>query len=366
MSTDTALVRVEKLRHYFGDGESRRQVLFDNSIALEPEEIAILTGPSGSGKTTLLTLIGAIRSVQEGRVRVLGRDLKGLSLRSLVEIRRDIGFIFQAHNLFESLTALENVVMSIQLSTGIPRPEMERRAKEMLERVGLGERLHFKPERLSGGERQRVTIARALVKTPRLILADEPTAALDQESGKAVIELFRELCRERQCAVLMVTHDARVLAAADRIVNMVDGRIVSDAVVREEVRMCEFLLRCPAFAALSPIVLADITEKMSRQPVQSGQAIEQRGEVSDKFYLIRSGSLNVYRDTSAGQTISVTLKEGEFFGEAALMSADPGDATVIAGPHTELYVLTRQDFQAAIEATASFNEQITRALFQRQ
>jgi putative ABC transport system ATP-binding protein len=366
VSGDTALVRVEKLCHFFGESESRRQVLFDNTIALEAGEIAILTGPSGSGKTTLLTLIGALRSVQDGSIRVLGHELRGLDVKSLVLVRRNIGFIFQLHNLFEALSAFENVMMAIELSPGIRRREMEKRSKEILERVGLGARLHLKPEALSGGERQRVSIARALVNGPRLILADEPTAALDKESGKGVIELFQELCREQKCGVLIVTHDARVLAAADRIVNMVDGRIVSDAYVREEVRICEFLSNCPAFAALSPIVLSDITEKMSRERVQAGQTIARAGEASDKFYLVRSGSLKVYREDSEGRTIATTLKEGEFFGEAALMTAEPTDATIVADSNTELYVLSRPDFQAAIEATASFNEQILRALFQRQ
>jgi len=366
MSPDTALVSVEQLCHYFGGGESRRQVLFNNTIALEPGEIAILTGPSGSGKTTLLTLIGALRSAEEGNIRVLGRELRGLDVKSLVQVRRDIGFVFQLHNLFESLTAFENVMMALELKPGLRRSEMGSRAKEMLERIGMGSKLHVKPEGLSGGERQRVSIARALVNHPRLILADEPTAALDKDSGKGVIELFQELAREQQCGVLIVTHDTRVLAAADRIVNMVDGRIVADAYVREEVRICEFLMKCPAFAALSPIVLSDITEKLSRDRVSAGQTIVRQGEESDKFYLVRSGSLNVWREDSGGRTLVTTLKEGEFFGETALMAAEPGNATVISGPNTELYALTRADFQSAVEATASFNEQIIRALFQRQ
>ena len=359
------LVQVEKLCHHFGEGESRRQVLFDNDVTLDAGEIAILTGPSGSGKTTLLTLIGALRSVQEGNIRVLGRDLKGLDTRSLVQVRRDIGFIFQLHNLFESLSAFENVMMALELKSS-GRRDTERRAKEMLERVGLGDRIHAKPDALSGGARQRVSIARALVNRPRLVLADEPTAALDKDTGKGVIELFHELSREEGCGVLIVTHDARVLDAADRIVNMVDGRIVSDVHVQEEVRICEFMTKCPAFAALSPIVLAEIAEKMHRERTQSGQVIIKQGDQEDKFFLIRSGTLNVSREGPDGQTISSTLREGEFFGEAALMAAEPTSATVVAGPNTELYVLERDAFQSAIESTATFNEQILRALFQRQ
>src|SRR5579864_8639342 len=154
-----ALVHTGQLNHYFGDGESRRQILFENNFVLESGEIAILTGPSGSGKTTLLTLIGALRSIQEGSVSVLGRELNGLDSQSLVKVRRDIGFIFQAHNLFESLTAYENVMMALSLKPAEP-DEMDKRAREMLERVGLEKRISYKPEALSGGQRQRVSIAR--------------------------------------------------------------------------------------------------------------------------------------------------------------------------------------------------------------
>jgi len=366
VKSDTALVQVERLNHYFGEGETRRQALFDNTIKLEPGEIAVLTGPSGSGKTTLLTLIGALRSVQEGSVTVLGQELRALELKSLVRVRRDIGFIFQLHNLFESLSALENVTMAIDLVSGGSRQERLVRAREMLEILGLGARLHLKPARLSGGERQRVSIARALVNRPRLILADEPTAALDKDSGKSVVDLFQQLCRQEGCGVLMVTHDSRVLGAADRIVNMVDGRIVADAYVREEIRMCEFLQNCPAFAALSPIVLSEVTERMSREYVQAGEVVAEQGMQSDKFYLIRRGSLKVERTDPDGKVHSSTLGEGDFFGETALTSATPGSGTVTAGFDTELYLLTRDDFQTAVEATASFNEQIVRALFQRQ
>src|SRR5262245_28468762 len=182
-------VAVEKLCHYFGHGEARRQVLFDNHLKLGSGEIAILTGPSGSGKTTLLTLIGGLRSVQEGHVRVFGEDLKGLGVNSLVQVRRKIGFIFQLHNLFEALTVLENVTVGAQ-GKSARYSESEERARQLLERVGLGHRLHSKPSDISGGQRQRVAIARALINSPQLILADEPTAALDKDAGRDVIDLF--------------------------------------------------------------------------------------------------------------------------------------------------------------------------------
>src|SRR5277367_4782801 len=166
-----AVINVEGLNHYYGEGAARNQVLFDNRLEVPPGQLVVMTGPSGAGKTTLLTLIGALRSVHEGRIEVLGRDLSHLAARDLVAVRREMGFIFQMHNLFDALTAFENVKMAMQL--GHDRPEEGRRhCIELLEKLGLGHRVDYKPRLLSGGERQRVAIARALVNRPRLVLAD--------------------------------------------------------------------------------------------------------------------------------------------------------------------------------------------------
>jgi putative ABC transport system ATP-binding protein len=186
----------------------------------------ILTGPSGSGKTTLLTLMGALRTLQEGSLQVLGKELVGLGNADLVKVRRNIGFIFQAHNLFESLTASQNVEMAVEL-TGQFSSKRER-ATYILSKLGLADRIDYKPNSLSGGQKQRVAIARALVNRPQLVLADEPTAALDKKSGRDVVNLLHQMSREEGCTVLMVTHDNRILDAADRIINLVDGRLESD------------------------------------------------------------------------------------------------------------------------------------------
>jgi putative ABC transport system ATP-binding protein len=207
-------VRVRGLSHSFGLADNRKRVLHDNNLDLLPGEIIIMTGPSGSGKTTLLTLVGALRSVQEGSVFALGRELSGLNPRELVEVRRGIGFIFQAHNLFDSLTARENVNMAIELTLGDPR-ERDRRAAEILTKLGLGQRMTHKPQALSGGQKQRVAVARALVNRPKLILADEPTAALDKDSGHDVVEILKTLAAEEQATILIVTHDTRILDVAD-------------------------------------------------------------------------------------------------------------------------------------------------------
>ncbi|NMF85947.1 DevA family ABC transporter ATP-binding protein [Nodosilinea sp. P-1105] len=219
-------VQVQTLDYFFGQGDLRKQVLFNINLELHRGQIVIMTGPSGSGKTTLLTLIGALRSATTGSLRVLGQELVGLGNRQLVEVRRNIGFIFQAHNLFESLTAAQNVEMAVEL-TGNLRQKRQR-ATAILENVGLGDRVDYKPAALSGGQKQRVAIARALVNQPQLILADEPTAALDKQSGRDVVTLMQQLAQEQGCTILMVTHDNRILDVADRIINLVDGRLESD------------------------------------------------------------------------------------------------------------------------------------------
>jgi putative ABC transport system ATP-binding protein len=167
-----------------------------------------------------------LRSVQDGTVETLGRNLTGASMGELVEVRREIGFIFQMHNLFDSLSAYENVKMAMQLG-GMPFSEMRERGIAILERLGLRHRIDYKPKALSGGQRQRVAVARALVNRPQLVLADEPTAALDKGASKTVVMLLKELAIEHAATIIVVTHDRRILEFSDRVVTMVDGRIVS-------------------------------------------------------------------------------------------------------------------------------------------
>jgi len=219
------IIEVAGLNHYYGEGSLKKQVLFDIHLTVNPGEIVLMTGPSGSGKTTLLTLLGGLRSVQEGSLKILGKELYGASQRELTLIRRHVGYIFQGHNLLKFLTARQNVQMALELHEEIPQTELKRRAEQALTAVGLGERLNYFPEKLSGGQKQRVAIARALVSHPHLVLADEPTAALDSKSGREVVNLMQALARQQGCAILMVTHDHRVLDIADRIVHLEDGRL---------------------------------------------------------------------------------------------------------------------------------------------
>lgn len=225
----TAVIEVQKLDHYFGHASLRKQVLFDISLSINAGEIIIMTGPSGSGKTTLLTLAGGLRSAQSGSLKILGQELCGASANQLTQARRQHGYIFQAHNLHSSLTALQNVRMGLELHPDLSVAEMLERSQVMLEQVGLGDRLHYYPDDLSGGQKQRVAIARALVSAPKIVLADEPTAALDKKSGRDVVELMQTLAKEQGCTILMVTHDNRILDIADRIVYMEDGRLADSA-----------------------------------------------------------------------------------------------------------------------------------------
>ncbi len=225
--SDARPIVLDGVSHFYGKGELRKQVLFEVTAEIRKGEIVIVTGPSGSGKTTLLTLIGALRSTQRGSLRVLGEELRGVRPRRLVGIRRNIGYIFQSHNLLDALTAVQNVEMGVWLHNSRSRSEVRRRATEMLESVGLGDRLNYHPSNLSGGQRQRVAVARALVSEPRIILADEPTASLDSVSGREVVDLMQRLAKEQGVTVLLVTHDNRVLDIADRIVHIEDGRLSS-------------------------------------------------------------------------------------------------------------------------------------------
>ena len=216
------IIKVKNLNYFYGNKSLKKQILFDIDLEINPKEITLLTGPSGSGKTTLLTLIGGLRSVQEGSLQFLGNELNRASSEQLVNVRRQIGYIFQAHNLLEFLTARQNVQMSLELQS-VPERESVVRAEAVLKSVMLGNRVNHYPSQLSGGQKQRVAIARALVGKPKLILADEPTAALDSKTGRDIIELMQRLSKEQGSAILMVTHDNRILDVADRTIHMEDG-----------------------------------------------------------------------------------------------------------------------------------------------
>lgn len=224
--SDAPIIATAGLNHWFGSGDARKQALFDIDLTLQRGSFTVLMGPSGSGKTTVLTLVGCLRAVQDGSALLLGQQLNGASEAMLIALRRKLGFIFQAHNLHESLTAAQNVIMGLQVHHGVPEDLAEQAAVHALGLVGLTDRTGYLPANLSGGQKQRVAVARALVGNPALVLADEPTAALDKDSAADVVDLLKRMGRARGTTTLLVTHDPRILDRADRILTLEDGRIV--------------------------------------------------------------------------------------------------------------------------------------------
>lgn len=217
---------VQGLNFWYGEGEARKQVLYDLNLKVERGKITALMGASGSGKTTLLTLMGCLRKVQEGSINLLGHELKGASESELVVYRRQLGFIFQAHNLHESLTAMQNVRLGLEVHGDGVMANWQKAAAHLLSLLGLEDRLDYLPSRLSGGQKQRVAVARAFVGNPEIVFADEPTAALDREAGVQIIQMLKNLGESRGTTTMLVTHDNRILDLADRIVMLDDGRLV--------------------------------------------------------------------------------------------------------------------------------------------
>jgi putative ABC transport system ATP-binding protein len=220
------IVNAKAVSYSFDIDTAPKQVLFDIDFTLARGEFVILTGPSGSGKTTLLTLIGALRALQSGSLNVFGTELAGLDAKGQREIRRKTGFIFQDHNLFDALTAVQTLVLTMELAgRQVDKSTAREHAIALLATFGMAQYADSKPHALSAGQKQRVAIARALVNDPLLVLADEPTASLDAENAQQVIEILRHRVDTHGTGVLMVTHDNRTFQAADRIVNMIDGRM---------------------------------------------------------------------------------------------------------------------------------------------
>ena len=218
-------VSINNLSHFYGINENKKQVLNNVNLFIEKGELVLLKGPSGCGKTTLLTLIGALRTCQSGDLTVLNNQLNGASRKTRQNLRRNIGMIFQGHNLLRCLTAEQNVQMGADLLRNLSYLQRREVARKWLSAVGLEDHHRKLPSGLSGGQKQRVAIARALSANPKLLLADEPTSALDSVTGREIVSLLRKLTKEQNCSVLMVTHDPRISDMADRILNMEDGKI---------------------------------------------------------------------------------------------------------------------------------------------
>ncbi|MBZ5719044.1 MAG: ABC transporter ATP-binding protein [Acidobacteriia bacterium] len=223
------VISVRGVNKVYSEGASQVPALFDIDLDVAPGEVVLLMGPSGSGKTTLLSIMGCILKATSGSVRIAGAEVAGLSEKQLPGIRLEhIGFVFQGFNLFPTLSVGENVELALDLK-GIGGAKAKHEARRLLEQVGLLSKYDTFPTDLSGGQKQRVAIARALAGSPGVILADEPTAALDSHTGRSVMQMMRDLAHQRGRAVVVVTHDNRVLEFGDRIVRMEDGRIVTAA-----------------------------------------------------------------------------------------------------------------------------------------
>ena len=361
--TGAGIIHVAGVNHRYGEGATQTQILHDINLDVRSGEVVIVKGPSGSGKSTLLVLIGTLRGLQEGSIRIDDTELLGASTEEILAVRRKIGFIFQAHNLFGSLTAYENVKMALQLSND--RSHERKRIEELLTELDLGKRIYYRPKSLSGGQRQRVAIARGIIHKPRIVLADEPTAALDAKTSRIVVNKLRALAKDHGSAVVMVTHDNRVMDIADRVITVEDGAIKSDTHIRETELICHFLDKVMLFQNASRAQwLADIAAKMQRVDFRSGEKIIREGDEGKAFYLIRSGQVGVFRGEDQQQV--ARLGEGEYFGETSLAKDQKTNADVVAEGKVVTYVLGKSDFKELLKNSDAFEEELRRVIYARQ
>ncbi len=358
------VIKVDGLNYFFGSGEAKTQTLFDNSLEIKRGEVVFLNGPSGSGKTTLLTLVGTLRTIQSGSLKVLGQELNGISPYNTTALRKKIGFIFQAHNLFGALTAFQNVRMATEL-IHMRRDESKQKIEALLTRLGLGERIHYKPRSLSGGQKQRVAIARGLAHNPQILLADEPTAALDEKSGREVVSLFRELADRQGCAIILVTHDNRILDVADRIINMVGGRIRINSDLRQTESICQFLRQNKIFNDLTPRTLTELASNVEIRDYAIGEKIVSQGDEGQEFFMIAKGRVDVTKVQDGKSETLTQLVPGDHFGEVSLLKEQRRNATIIASEPTTCYVLDKETFRTVVESSDSFAAELRKAVFER-
>ncbi len=355
------VLTVNGLSHWFGKGETRQQGLNDVNLEITLGEIVLLKGPSGCGKTTLLTLIGGLRTVDEGSVVVLGKEMRGLGPAELVWMRRRIGFIFQAHNLFSSLTALQNVMLALELT----EPDLavrRQRATEMLHRLDMSNRLTYRPAGLSGGQRQRVAIARALAGQPRLVLADEPTAALDAGATDLVVREFKRLAKTeptQRSTLLVVTHDEKIMGMADRYIFMRNGKIISNVVKGDADHIVQALKKNEIFGKLTDSTLRRIAERMGLEKYEAGTYLFRQGDIGERFYLIWQGRVEITIDIPGEPAYKVTLVPGQVFGEKAMLVADGRRAGAArALDDVRLFSMDKLAFDATLAESPSLNEEL--------
>ncbi len=346
------LVETRGLRHAYREGKTSKQVLHGIDLTIRPGTNVFLTGYSGSGKTTLISLIGCLRSVQEGSLKLFGEELSGASESMLLAMRRRVGYVFQSFNLLDFMSIRRNVQQTLELQTDFSPQEAKRRSEEILDKVGLGNRIDAYPGELSGGQKQRVAIARALVHRPKLVLADEPTASLDAATGREIIEMFQRLAKEQGSAVLVVTHNMRILDAADELIHMDDGCL--GTAVGEQISL--------TFPTLGESQLSDVAAHTDQRTYQPGDVIIREGEVADEFYILLKGEVEVSRDCpgSGVEQLARLNKRGDYFGEIGLLQQHGRrTATVraVGQEPVEVLVIGRTAFIAMIDES-----KLTRAL----
>ncbi len=333
------LIEATGVKHTFREGQVRTEVLHGVDLTIRSGENVFLTGLSGSGKTTLIALIGCLRSVQEGSLKILGEELRGAREAKLRKMRRHIGYVFQDFNLLDFMTIRQNVQQSLKLQNNYSTKKARLLSEEILDRVGLGDRVNTYPAKLSGGQKQRVAIARALVHRPRLVLADEPTAALDSVTGREIIELFQELVVEQNSAALIVTHNIRALENADEIFQMKDGYL--GPAVREQLSL--------VLPTLNDQELDDISEHSDIKVYPPGDVIIRQGDIATRFFILVRGKVEVMRESQDGkeERLAVLRRKGDYFGETAMLQEGVRRSATVRVANSEpaeVLVMGRDEF----------------------
>ena len=328
------------------------------NLAVSEKGFVALIGPNGGGKTTLLKLMLGLLEPERGDIRIFGKSPR--------QSARRIGYVPQEIGINKSFPiSVMDVVLMGRLKPGRGLSGYSQNdktaAQKILEQLEMWEFRSHRIGELSGGQRQRVAIARALANKPKLVLADEPTAALDKDSGRIVVNLLKKLTHEAKSTVVIVTHDNRILDVADRIINMVDGHIVSDVVVNESIMICEFLSKCSIFESLSTQNISETAQGMVKESYPKETVLFKQGDMGDKFFLIRKGVVEIIKD----DTLIRTQEKGDFFGEMALLTGEPRSATVVAKEDLTLYSLTKDKFTNVIGKSDSFKNQLLNVFFQR-